>query len=86
MRSPRKMSARRNLRERRKRLPAASRTTSAAPQPENLIWVAISERMAMRLTGHKTMSVFRRYDIVSGSDLKDAARLLDGASTRAGTR
>jgi hypothetical protein len=31
----------------------------------------------MKLTGHKTDSVFRRYDIVSAIDLKDAARRLD---------
>jgi hypothetical protein len=31
----------------------------------------------MSLTGHRTDSVFRRYDIVSAIDLKDAARRLD---------
>jgi hypothetical protein len=33
----------------------------------------------MKLSGHKTASVFRRYDIVSDSDLADAARRLDVA-------
>ena len=32
----------------------------------------------MRLTGHKTRSVFDRYDITSPGDLRDAARRLDG--------
>ena len=33
----------------------------------------------MRLTGHKTPSVFGRYDIISGTDLIDAAARLDAA-------
>jgi hypothetical protein len=32
--------------------------------------------VAMMMTGHKTRSVFDRYDIVSGSDLEEAARKL----------
>ena len=40
----------------------------------------ISRSVAMKLTGHKTESVYRRYAIVSESDLTEAAHRLDSAT------
>lgn len=39
----------------------------------------------MTITGHKTRSVFERYDIVSEGDLTDAARKLDAVTKLTGT-
>ena len=37
-------------------------------------------RVAMQMTGHKTPSVFERYNIVSVGDLREAAKRLDVAT------
>jgi len=37
----------------------------------------------MKMTGHKTRSVFDPYDITSPGDLREAARKLDAAMLRA---
>jgi len=36
----------------------------------------------MAMSGHKTASVFRRYDIISATDLPEASAKLDAAADR----
>lgn len=48
----------------------------------NLVRRGVSEGVAMRLTGHKTAAVFRRYDIIVEQDLIEGVRKLAGGSPR----
>ena len=43
----------------------------------NFIRAGVPESVAMRITGHKTRSVFERYNIIDERDLHDAARRLE---------
>jgi integrase len=44
----------------------------------NMERTGVARSVAMKLTGHKTENVYRRYAIVSDAELKDAARKLAG--------
>ena len=57
---------------------ASGPDSGSLTSPENATSVPIAYPRSV--TGHKTPSVFARYNIVSGTDLRDAAARLDAAA------
>lgn len=50
----------------------------------NMVRGGVSETVAMRISGHRTRSIFQRYDITAEADLREAAKKIDLYTKRNG--
>jgi integrase len=50
----------------------------------NLIRAGVSRKVAMAISGHRTESVFNRYDITAGDDLREAIEAVASSQNRSG--
>ena len=87
LRGPYKGTQRRNFRDVWKAaveavgLPGTLKHDFRRSAVRNMERAGVPRSVAMKLTGHKTESVYRRYAIVSDADLQDATRRLTGTFT-----